>query len=253
MKARITAIVLAAGKSQRMNSDVQKQYMIIRGKPVLYYSLKAFSDSAVDDIIIVTGKGERELVQKTIVDRYGFHKVKAVIAGGKERYDSAYAGLLACEESDYVLIHDAARPMIGTEVIERAIEGAREYGAVVTGMPSKDTIKIVDEKEYAAETPPRKNLWLVQTPQAFSYSLIREAYDRMRREESEKNRITDDAMVVENYGGARVKLIFGDYLNIKITTVEDILLAEYILEHMETQREEKNRQEKNRTALPDRP
>ena len=84
MKARITAIVLAAGKSQRMNSDVQKQYMIIRGKPVLYYSLKAFSESAVDDIVIVTGEGERELVQKTIVDRYGFHKVKAVIAGGRE-------------------------------------------------------------------------------------------------------------------------------------------------------------------------
>ena len=238
MKARITAIVLAAGKSQRMNSDVQKQYMIIRGKPVLYYSLKAFSDSTVDDIVIVTGEGERELVQRTIVDRYGFHKVKAVIAGGKERYDSAYAGLLACEESDYVLIHDAARPMIGLEVIERAIEGAKEYGAVVTGMPSKDTIKIVDDKEYAAETPPRKNLWLVQTPQAFSYRLIRDAYDRMRREEPEKNRITDDAMVMETYGGAKVKLIFGDYLNIKITTVEDVLLAESILEHLKSNGEE---------------
>lgn len=239
MKAKITAIILAAGKSQRMNSNVQKQYMILQGKPVLYYSLKAFSDSAVDDIIIVTGEQERELVRETIVEKYGFHKVKAVVAGGKERYDSTYAGLQACEGSDYVLIHDAARPLINEEVIERVIEGAMEHQAVVAGMPAKDTIKIVDEKEYAVETPPRKNMWIVQTPQAFSYGLIRSAYERMQTEPSQKRRITDDAMVVETYGDTKVKLIFGDYLNIKITTPDDIILAESILKKIEKNIEKK--------------
>lgn len=232
MKARITAIILAAGKSQRMNSNVQKQYMIIHGKPVLYYSLKAFSDSAVDDIVIVTGADEVDFVQRQIVEAYGFDKVKAIVAGGRERCDSTYAGLKACAGSDYVLIHDAARPIVSEEVIERAIEGAMQYKAIVVGMPAKDTIKIVDEKEYAAETPPRSRMWIVQTPQAFSYELIRNAYDRMMRtmkEESQRKRITDDAMVVETYGDTKVKLVFGDYLNIKITTIDDIILAESIL------------------------
>lgn len=232
MKAKVTAIILAAGKSQRMNSDVQKQYMIIEGKPVLYYSLKAFSDSAVDDIIVVTGQNEREQVRKDIVEKYGFDKVRAIVAGGRERYDSTYAGLMACEDSDYVLIHDAARPMISGEVIERAIEGAMKYQAIVVGMPAKDTIKIVDEKEYAAETPPRRNMWIVQTPQAFSRELICRAYEKMFADNSPHRRITDDAMVVESYGDTKVKLVFGDYLNIKITTIDDIILAESILKRM---------------------
>ncbi len=233
MKAKITAIILAAGKSQRMNSNVQKQYMIIHGKPVLYYSLKAFSDSAVDDIIIVTGEKEQELVKETIVDKYGFDKVRAIVPGGRERYDSTFAGLKACQGSDYVLIHDAARPMINSEVIERAIEGAMQYKAVVVGMPAKDTIKIVDEKEYASKTPPRKNMWIVQTPQAFDYDLIYRAYERMLSDGQARRAITDDAMVVETYGDAKVKLVFGDYLNIKITTIDDIILAESILKKIE--------------------
>ncbi len=239
MKEKITAIILAAGKSQRMNSDVQKQYMIICGKPVLYYSLQAFSDSPVDDIVVVTGKDEIDLVRKNIVDRYGFTKVSAIVAGGRERYDSTWAGLQACPASDYVLIHDAARPVIQEDVIERAIEGVLEYKAVVVGMPAKDTIRLADEKEYAVDTPPRRKLWTVQTPQAFSYDLIYKAYENMWQtqggEQSERGSrisakpITDDAMVVETYGDTQVKLVLGDYMNIKITTIEDVCIVENFL------------------------
>lgn len=226
---RITALILAAGKGQRMGSDIKKQYMLIMGKPVLSYSLQAFSDSAVDDIVIVTGADDISYVKTEIVEKYGFQKVRAVVAGGAERYDSVYAGLQACEGSTYVLIHDAARPLISGDVIRQAILGVKEYQAIVIGVPSKDTIKIVDEAGYAADTPPRKNLWIVQTPQAFHYEQICAAYDRMKADAHPRKQITDDAMVMEEYGNLPVRLVMGEYDNIKITTPEDIPLAETFL------------------------
>ena len=145
MKEKTTAIVLAAGQGKRMHSKIQKQFLEIQGHPVLYYSLKCFQESPlIHDIIIVTGEDMISYCKREIVERYQLTKVSAVIAGGKERYDSVYKGLLACEECKYVFIHDGARPFLDEEIIKRNIQAVREYQACVAGMPVKDTIKVSD-------------------------------------------------------------------------------------------------------------
>lgn len=224
---KYTAVVLAAGAGKRMNTKVHKQYLEVAGKPLLYYTLKAFEESRVDDIVLVTGAGEELYCRREIVEKYGFHKIKAVTAGGKERYHSVYQGLLAAEGTDYVLIHDGARPLVEQAVIERCMESVEKYQACAVGMPVKDTIKIVDGELFAKGTPDRSNLWQVQTPQTFSYALIRDAYCKMLQQEDAV--ITDDAMVVERMTSVPVKLIEGSYRNIKITTPEDLLLMEAYL------------------------
>ena len=218
------AIVLAAGQGKRMQSKVQKQFLLIKEKPVLYYTLKAFENSPViTDIILVTGKDEIEYCQKEIVDKYGFKKVCKIVAGGKERYHSVHHGLQAVEEADYAFIHDGARPFVDNDMIERAYEAVKEHKACVIGMPVKDTIKIADENGFASQTPDRKKVWQVQTPQTFEFQLIKDAYSRLLEEEPEG--ITDDAMVVETMTDCKVKLVEGSYRNIKITTPEDLEIA----------------------------
>lgn len=225
--SKYTAIVLAAGSGKRMNTIVHKQYLLLDGKPILYYSLKAFEDSRVSEIVLVTGDGEEEYCQKEIIQKYGLQKVCHVVKGGKERYHSVYEGLKAVRKTDYVLIHDGARPFIDKDIIERSIETVEKYQACVVGMPAKDTIKIVDELGFAADTPDRERVWQVQTPQTFSYSLIMQAYEKLMA--CNKRQVTDDAMVLEQMTNQTVKLIAGSYRNIKITTPEDLLVAETYL------------------------
>ena len=227
---KVTAIVLAAGSGKRMNSKVHKQYLLINEKPVLYYSLKAFEESSVDDVVLVVGADEIEYCKKEIVECYGFEKVRAIVEGGKERYHSVYEGLKAAEETDYVLIHDGARPFLTQDIIERTILAVVQYCACVVGMPVKDTIKLVDDEVFAKETPDRASTWQVQTPQAFSYELIYDAYARMLA--GNEMGITDDAMVIERMTDYKVKLIEGSYRNIKITTPEDLLVAEAYLKNI---------------------
>lgn len=238
---RHVAIVLAAGRGKRMNSKVAKQYLLLRDKPVLYYALKQFENSFIDDIILVTAEQEAEYCHSEIVQKYGFTKVRSIVAGGKERYHSVYQGLLAIPEStdqDFcVYIHDGARPFIREEILVRARESVLQYGSGVVGMPVKDTIKIADEAGYAVSTPKRSLVWQVQTPQCFLYSVIMPAYTRLMEKEQELLEqgvaITDDAMVVELLTGERVKLTQGSYENIKITTPEDLVVAEGFLKDME--------------------
>ena len=228
MAEKNTAIVLAAGQGKRMHSKIQKQFLKIQGYPVLYYSLRCFQESPlIQDIILVTGEDALSYCKEEIVKKYGFTKVSNVIAGGKERYDSVYAGLCACKDCRYVLIHDGARPFITEEIIERGLEKVKETGACVVGMPSKDTIKLSDAEGYVKETPDRKCVWTIQTPQIFSYALIREAHDSIRKKDMSK--ITDDAMVIEHETGVKVALAEGSYQNIKITTPEDLYIAEAFL------------------------
>lgn len=224
---KTTAIVLAAGRGKRMQSDIPKQYLEILHKPVLYYSLKAFEESCVDEIILVTSNDQIAYCRKEIVDKFEFKKVTAVVAGGEERYESVYNGLLAAKEADYIFIHDGARPFITVKEIAELLSAVRTYGACVAGMPVKDTIKIVDETTRVAETPRRDKVWLVQTPQVFSYPLIRNAYDSLMA--AEQKEVTDDAMVLEAFGSHPVQLIKTSYRNIKITTPEDILIAEALM------------------------
>ena len=229
-QGRCTAIVLAAGQGKRMHSKIQKQFLEIGGKPVLYYSLHCFQESPlIRDIILVTGEEMISYCEQEIVKKYGFSKVRKVTAGGKERYDSVYAGLLCCQDTDYVYIHDGARPFITEEMVQRGYEAVKRTNACVMGMPSKDTVKLADSSGYVKETPDRKNVWNIQTPQIFSYDLIRGAYESIRKKDM--TGVTDDAMVVEQETGAKILLVEGSYQNIKITTPEDLAIAEAFLRY----------------------
>lgn len=228
-KGHVSAIVLAAGQGKRMHSSVQKQYLLLNGFPVLYYSLHAFEESPVDEIILVAGQGEVSYCKEEIVKKYQFKKVAQVIEGGKERYDSVYAGLCALRQTDYVLIHDGARPFVTRQIIEAAVRGAEKYEACVVGMPVKDTIKIADDAQMVADTPKRELLWQIQTPQAFAYELVKAAYDKLKKTDAAGLQITDDAMVVETFTSHGIKLIPGSYTNLKITTPEDMAIGEAIL------------------------
>ncbi len=228
-KERHTAIVLAAGRGSRMGGDTPKQFLGLAGKPLVYYSLKAFEESFADEIVLVCGEGQEEYCKIEIVEKYGFKKVAGIVTGGRERYDSVYRGLCAVGECDYVYIHDGARPFVDEAILERARECVRENGACVAGMPVKDTIKIADGAGFVADTPRRKLVWQIQTPQVFSYALVKEAYDRLFAENATGG-VTDDAMVVERMTGHPVKLFCGSYQNIKLTTPEDLAIAEgYLL------------------------
>lgn len=231
------AIVLAAGQGKRMQSAVAKQFLLLNNEPVVCHSLRAFEESDVETIILVTGADEIEYCREEIVRKYGFKKVSAIIAGGKERYHSVYEGLCALDgmlaEDGIVLIHDGARPMITQEIIVRTIDAAEEHGACVAAMPVKDTIKVADANGFAAMTPDRSTLWQIQTPQTFHYGLVYGAYKKLLSDESYQKGITDDAMVVESMCGDRVKLVEGSYENIKVTTPEDMFVAELFLKRRE--------------------
>lgn len=222
------AIVLCAGRGTRMNSEVQKQYLLIKGKPVVFYSLNAFEKCPfIDEIVLVTGKEEIEYCRQEIVEKYGLKKVKSIVAGGKERYHSVFEGLKAIESCDYVYIHDGARPFIDKELLQRACDSVHIHKACVVGMPVKDTIKIISPDSFAEHTPDRSTLWMVQTPQVFQYHLVLEAYKNIMQNPGVQ--VTDDAMVVEKMGQTKIKLVEGSYKNIKITTPEDLEIAEIFL------------------------
>lgn len=233
IRMKTTAIVLAGGRGRRMNSAVPKQFLTIQDKPILYYSLKAFEDSFIDSIILVASADDIKYCRKEIVEKYDFHKVEKITAGGKERYHSVLNGIKAASECDYIFIHDGARPFVTQDMLLRLLNSVVKDNACVAGMPVKDTIKIADEAGYIAATPNRNLVWMIQTPQVFSYKLIEKAYSLLEKEELsllEKGiAITDDAMVVETLLGERVKLIEGSYQNIKITTPEDMGVAECLM------------------------
>lgn len=230
--SNFAAIVLSAGRGSRMKSDVPKQYMDLNGKPVIYYSLKAFEENGFSSIILVCGKEDVEYCKKEIVEKYNLTSVKAVVQGGKERYHSVFEGLKAAKGADYVFIHDGARPMITQDIINRLKDTVVEEDAAVAGMPVKDTIKIVDDEAYVSETPERKYVWQVQTPQCFAFPIIYEAYKNIIQDEEEGwtiPAVTDDAMVLSYATDHEVKMIEADYRNIKITTPEDLIIAKVFL------------------------
>ena len=225
------AIVLSAGRGSRMNSDIPKQYMDLCGMPVIAWSLKAFQEfDQVDEIILVTSPEDIEYCRCEIIEKYRYDKVRRIVPGGAERYLSVWEGLKAAGEilggedrESVIFIHDGARPMIDRPILERALRCAQEHSACVVGMPVKDTIKIADEESFAQQTPDRRLVWQVQTPQVFSFSLVYNAYRKLI--EDGVTAVTDDAMVVELESSFRVKLVEGSYRNLKITTPEDIDIA----------------------------
>lgn len=233
------AIVLSAGKGTRMNSDIPKQYMELCEKPVIYHALKAFEDSTTDGVVLVCGAGDEEFCNDEIIKKYDLKKVVAIVPGGAYRFESVYNGIKAISEkkksvgedidsSDIIAVHDGARPVVTVDMIERLYEGAFFNGSAIAACPAKDTIKIVNEYNVAIDTPERKTVWQVQTPQVFKGDILYQAYSDMMKVYD--TTITDDAMVVEKYGNAPVCLMDTGYKNIKITTPEDLVIAKLFIE-----------------------
>lgn len=221
----ISAIVLAGGRGKRMNYHKSKQFIEIKGKPVLVYTLEKFIyNKSIDEVILVLPEDEVDYCKKEVLQKYSL-KVDRIVIGGKERQDSVFNALEAMEKANIVLIHDGARPFISEKIIEEGIKYANIYGAAAPGVTPKDTIKIKNEDNISVDTPDRNTLVAVQTPQCFKYD---EVYQGHRKIKEENAIVTDDTSVVERYGH-KVYLYEGDYTNIKITTPEDLILAERLI------------------------
>lgn len=221
----VSAIILAGGKGKRMGSKVSKQYIQLKGKPILYYTLTKFINSHyIDKIILVLPKDEIEYCKENVLDKYSL-KINKIVEGGKERQDSVYNALKEVDDSEIILIHDGARPFTKNSIIEDGIKYARRYGAAAPGVTPKDTIKIIDENGFSKFTPVRNTLVAIQTPQVFKAEIIKECHKRIKEEGIS---VTDDTMVVERYNN-KVYLYEGDYENIKVTTPEDLILAEKLI------------------------
>lgn len=222
----ISAIVLAGGRGKRMNYHKSKQFIEIKGKPVLVYTLEKFIyNKSIDEVILVLPEDEVDYCKKEVLQKYSL-KVDRIVIGGKERQDSVFNALEAMEKANIVLIHDGARPFINEKIIEEGIKYANIYGAAAPGVTPKDTIKVKNEDNISVDTPDRNMLVAVQTPQCFKYD---EIYQCHRKIKEENAIVTDDTSVVERYGH-KVYLYEGDYTNIKITTPEDLILAERLIQ-----------------------
>ena len=257
-RLRKAAIVLAGGRGTRMGTDIPKQFLELGGRPLIWYTLDAFERSEAEVIVLVVPPGSGEGFGMKLAEEFGFRKVLASAEGGRERYDSVYAGLKALSElinkeekgkdsfsgnedggaegsaflpeDEWLLaIQDGARCMVTPELIARGYADAGRYGASVIAVPSKDTVKISSADGFSEGTPDRSTLWIVQTPQTFRLPLIRHAYDVMMSDSANQKGITDDAMAVERFTGTRVRLTMGDYRNIKVTTAEDLETARLYL------------------------
>ena len=245
-KQRTAAVIVAAGKGMRMGASVPKQYLKLAGQPILRHTVSAFEASNVDDIIIVCPNGDEEYVRDTIIAADNFRKIRAVIPGGGERFDSSWCGIRAAAALEpapgVILIHDGVRALIEPELINSVISALDTYDACCPAVRVKDTIRRIGPDGYSCGTIAREELRAIQTPQGFRTDVILTAYREMENVQQTSDvqheqascrpltGITDDAMLVECYTSTRVYLIDGDEHNIKITTPEDMLLAETIIE-----------------------
>lgn len=237
-KKHCTAVLLSAGRGSRMQSDIPKQYLPLAGKPVIWYSLNAIEQSEIiDDCVLVCGEDDIPYVREKVVNAYSFRKVQAVLPGGAERYASvanALRWLADGRNTDgYVFIHDGARPFLTETILRDTCEAVRRYHACAAAVPSKDTVKIADAEGLVVQTPDRRSVWNIQTPQVFDAALIEDAYARLTEMLPELQKkgiaVTDDAGVVELMTDCRVKLVEASYRNFKITTPEDLGAAEQLL------------------------
>jgi 2-C-methyl-D-erythritol 4-phosphate cytidylyltransferase len=230
MEKPLTSVIIpAAGLGRRMNASVSKQYLQLNGKPILAHTLDAFEKCPlIDEIVLVINPDELELCQEQVIGAYSYTKIK-LVAGGDTRQESVYAGLKAVNpRTRIVLIHDGARPLIRQSVIRKSIEETLKHRATVVGVPAKNTIKVINEDGFVEATPDRNYLVEIQTPQTFDYDLIKEAHQKAL----ESGVVgTDDAFLVE-WLKIPVKIVAGDYTNIKITTPEDLTIAESIVKQM---------------------
>ncbi len=230
---KVTVIIPAAGSGKRMRSTADgksKQFMDLQNKPMLVHTLEKFEHARYTDEIILVCPGDGiAFVQEEILKKFYFKKVAKIVIGGNERQDSVYEGLRAVENTDIVLVHDAVRPFISVQKIDELIEACVKFDAAILAVPTKDTIAAQDENQFVAETLERSKLWHVQTPQAFAYRILLEAF---KKAYAEKFYGTDEAMLVGRLH-QKIKIVQGEYENIKITSPDDLAMAEVILRNLE--------------------
>ncbi len=226
---KTVAIIPAGGAGKRLGFDIAKQYLLLNSLPVLVHTLNVFQKTdVVSNVILVVPKDDSASVRKQIVEKYGLTKVGAIVDGGSERQDSVQNGLQAiAKKCDVVVVHDGVRPFVTEEMINRVVAAAADGGAASIGVPAKDTIKETTDENIVAVTLPRLNLWQTQTPQAFQYDILCRAYAAAQRDHFYG---TDDASLVERMG-VKVRMITGSHENIKITTQEDLMIAEALVKN----------------------
>ena len=219
-----TAILLAAGKSARMGANVDKAFLSLVDKPVVAWSLLALERCPDIDGIVLVVRKDQLLASKAVVKMFGISKISKIVAGGAKRQESVAAGLAACDlDTRYVVVHDAARPLVTPEMVSEVVKNVKRFPAVTVGHPMSDTVKVCDKGSTVTETLPRDKLWAVQTPQAFQIRDLRAAHKALGKRE-----VTDDCMAVELNGGT-VKIVTNLRPNFKITTVEDLQAAGALL------------------------
>jgi 2-C-methyl-D-erythritol 4-phosphate cytidylyltransferase/2-C-methyl-D-erythritol 2,4-cyclodiphosphate synthase len=226
---KTVAIIPAGGAGRRLGSSVAKQYLLLDGVPVLARTLKIFQQAKViDEIVLVVPQDDLTSAQKQLVDKYDLTKVRVIVAGGRQRQDSVRNGLSTIvDRCDVVIVHDGVRPLLTEEMISKVVAAAKSDGASSMGVKVKDTVKQTTDNDLVEATLPRNNLWLTQTPQAFSIDVLRKAHESAASDDFYG---TDDASLVERIGG-KVKMIAGSYENIKITTSDDLIIAEAFIKN----------------------
>jgi len=221
------AVIVSAGKGLRFLEGKKKQFTFLGGKPILAHTLNKFETcSLIRSVHLVVGQEDMDYCLKEIVEKYRFQKVSKIVPGGKRRQESVKNGIDALpKDADIVAIHDGVRPLVTQTMIEDSIHSAARYGAVVFAMPVKETIKMSNPDGTVLKTLDRESLWQIQTPQTFQVNVIREAHARAIEDGFVG---TDDASLVERLGG-EVHILPGSYTNIKITTPEDLWIADLFL------------------------
>jgi len=223
----ISALIVAAGTGNRMNVSINKQFLILNDMPILSHTLHTFDQcTSIDNIILVIKREDRSFIEKNVLPPLLIKTPVQLIEGGKTRTDSVENGLQAIQHKGIVLIHDGARPFVTFQEIERVIQGVHHSGAAVLGVPTKNTVKIVDSDSQIITTPDRRQLYMIQTPQGFKVPLIKEVYAKRN---TSTRIFWDDAMLVEQLSKQKVTLVAGSYENIKITTPIDLILGKEIL------------------------
>ena len=228
MNSKICTLIPAAGEGNRLKSAVKKPYVALAQKPILTHTIQRFEqNTAVDEIFVLVNEADFEMCRATVLAPYAFQKVQPLVAGGATRQQSVHNGVRALPaDTDFVIVHDGVRPFVTDETIFACLDAAAEWGAAVAAVPVKETIKMANAEDFIVETPPRERLWTVQTPQVFRKSLLEKAHQIA---EKKQLTATDDAALVEHLGHP-VKLVNGSYANVKITTPEDLRIANVFLQ-----------------------
>ena len=222
----VTAIFPAAGQSRRMKSATNKNFLLLNGKPILIHTLLKFSKSAkIDKLIVAAASDEVEIVEEMLSKVAELKPFKVVVGGSERQYSIENALKVVDDDCEIILVHDAARPLVSINTIDEVVDAARIYGGAIAAVPEKNTIKVVDDENFVTDTPPRSKLVAVQTPQGFRRDIILKAYEQARNDNFLG---TDDSSLVERLG-VKVKIVQSDYRNIKVTTPEDILIANTLL------------------------